>query len=75
MPGSDGSYTLLIASYLEEEYVEQIRQVDARLKVVNEPQLLRPPRYAADHTGTPLPRSAEQEARWRELLAGGGHSL
>ncbi len=69
MPGSDGSYTLLIASYLEEEYVEQIRQVDPRLKVVNEPELLRPPRYAADHTGTPLPRSAEQEARWRELLA------
>ena len=69
MAGSDGSYTLLIASYLEEEFVEQIRQVDPRLKVVNEPQLLRPPRYAADHTGTPLLRSAEQEARWRELLA------
>ena len=62
MPGSDSSYTLLIASYLEEEYVEQIRRVDPRLKVINEPGLLRPPRYAADHTGTPVPRSAEQEA-------------
>jgi phosphoglycerate dehydrogenase-like enzyme len=69
MPDRDGVYTLLIASYLEEEYVERIRQVDARLRVVYEPELLRPPRYPADHVGAALPRSAQQEQRWRDLLA------
>ncbi len=60
---------VLIASYLEEEHVARIRQVDARLRVLYEPDLLRPPRYAADHTGEPATRSAEQEARWQALLA------
>lgn len=61
--------TVLIASYLEEEHVARLRQVDDRLQVVYEPDLLRPPRYAADHTGGPLARTPEQEERWRELLA------
>ncbi len=69
MPDRNGIHTLLIASYLEEEYVAQIRQVDPQLRVVYEPDLLRPPRYPADHTGMPIPRSAEQEQRWRDLLA------
>ncbi len=69
MPESTGSHTLLIASYLEAEYVERIRQVDARLRVVYEPDLLRPPRYPADHTGKPVERSAEQGQRWLGLLA------
>lgn len=62
------TYTVLIASYLESEYVERIRQVDARLRVVYEPSLLRPPRYAADHVGSAIERTPEQEARWQELL-------
>ena len=60
--------TVLIASYLEPEHVERIRGVDPRLDVVYEPGLLRRPRYAADHTGAPVARSPEDEARWRSLL-------
>jgi glyoxylate/hydroxypyruvate reductase A len=64
------NYTVLICSYLEPEQVARIRQVDERLTVLYEPDLLRPPRYAADHNGDPIfQRTPEQEARWRGLLA------
>ena len=63
------TYRLLIASYLEPEHVAHIRAVDPRVEVIYEPELLAPPRYPADHTGGPFARTAEQEARWRELLA------
>ncbi len=59
---------LLIASYLEPEHVDRIRSVHHRLNVVYEPALLRPPRYAADHTGSPIERTAEEETRWHKLL-------
>ncbi len=62
------TFTILVASYLEPEYVERIRQVDHRLNVIYEPMLLAPPRYAADHYGVPN-RAPEQEARWRQLLS------
>jgi phosphoglycerate dehydrogenase-like enzyme len=62
------SQNILIASYLEPEYVERIRQVDVRLKVVYEPDLLRPPRYAADHVGAVRERTPQEEARWLQLL-------
>ncbi len=61
-------HNVLIASYIEPEHVERIRRVDPRLEVVYEPALLRPPRYAADHTGSPIERTAAQEARWKRLL-------
>lgn len=60
---------VLIASYLEPEHVERIRAVDQRLDVWYEPDLLRPPQYPADHKGLAVPRTPEQEARWRSLLA------
>ncbi len=67
---SEAKYTILICSYLEPEYVERIRQTSDRLKVIYEPSLLRPPRYAADHTGDPaLSRTPKDEARWQQLLA------
>jgi len=54
------SYTVLIASYLEAEYVERIRAVSDRIKVIYEPDLLAPPRYPADHTsGIGFVRSPE----------------
>lgn len=59
---------VLIASYLEPEHVERIRQVDLRINVVYEPELLRRPRYAADHVGYPQPRTPAQEDRWLQLL-------
>ncbi len=61
--------TVLVCSYLEPEHVERIRAVDPRLEVVYEPELLRPPRYAADHVGGPMERTPEQESAWRGLLA------
>jgi phosphoglycerate dehydrogenase-like enzyme len=64
----DGTLNVLIASFLEAEHVERIRNVDPRLQVVYEPDLLRPPRYPADHKGTPVERTPEQEARWLDLL-------
>ncbi|MFN8472566.1 MAG: D-2-hydroxyacid dehydrogenase [Anaerolineae bacterium] len=63
------SLVVLIASYLEPEYVEQIRAVDPRIEVLYDPTLLATPRYVADHGGGSLHRSPEQEARWSEMLA------
>jgi phosphoglycerate dehydrogenase-like enzyme len=63
------SHVVLIASYLEPEHVERIRAVDARLEVLYEPDLLRQPQYPADHKGRAVPRTPEQESRWRRLLA------
>jgi len=61
--------SVLIASYLEPEHVERIRRVDPGVEVIYEPDLLRKPRYAADHNGVPVPRTPGEEARWRSLLA------
>lgn len=61
-------HTILIATYLEPEHVERLRQVSPRLEVIYEPELIPAPRYPADHYNT-IERTPEQEARWRELLA------
>ena len=61
-------YTVLIASYLAPELVERIRQVDHRLEVLFEPDLLGTPRFPSDHTA-PHTRKPAEEARWRALLA------
>ena len=66
--------TLLIASYLEPELVDQIRTVDQRLEVLYAPQLLPPPRYPGDHSGREFTRTPEQEAEWRSML-GRAHIL
>lgn len=60
--------TILIASWLEPALVERIRTVATDMDVIYEPDLLRPPRYPADHKGTAVERSEEQEALWRDLL-------
>lgn len=59
---------ILIASYLEPELVETIRQMDHRLEVIYAPELLWPPRYPADHRGREFPRTPDQEAQWRAFL-------
>ncbi|NDJ59522.1 MAG: D-2-hydroxyacid dehydrogenase, partial [Chloroflexi bacterium] len=59
---------VLIASYLEPEYVEQIRAAAPEVTVWYHPELLGKPRYTADHTARP-DRTPEQEAQWRDLLA------
>jgi phosphoglycerate dehydrogenase-like enzyme len=61
---------IFIASPLEPEHVERIRDVDpAGIEVAYEPGLLPPTRYVADHTGGPFERDHEQQRRWREALA------
>jgi phosphoglycerate dehydrogenase-like enzyme len=60
---------VLIASFLEGDLVERIREVDPRIEVVYEPELLQPPRYAADHKGSSRERTPEEEERWRQHLA------
>ena len=64
-----GRLTALIASYLEPEHVATIRNVDPSVDVIYAPELLRKPRYAADHNGVPVERTSADEARWRGLLA------
>lgn len=68
MTGSE-KVNVLIASFIEEEHVRLISGVDPRIEVVYEPDLLRPPRYAADHVGGARERTPDQEARWMKLLA------
>lgn len=60
---------VLITSYLEPEFVEEIREVDTRLEVIYEPSLIAKPRYNADHKGVAFTRSAAQEATWQGLLS------
>lgn len=60
--------TVLIASPLETEHVERIRQLDRELHVIHAPELLPRPRYAADHGGAPFTRSPAQVERWQMLL-------
>ena len=60
---------MLIASWLEDEHVGRIREAAPWVEVVHDPALLRPPRYAADHTGRPTERTPEQEAVWQSHLA------
>lgn len=59
---------VLICSYLEPEHVARIRALDERLELCYAPELLPEPRYAADHIGAPLVRSAEAAARWAGYL-------
>ncbi len=60
---------VVICSYLEPELIEKIRAVDARLTVEYHPELLPKPRYKADHVGSKLERSIDDQARWEGLLA------
>jgi phosphoglycerate dehydrogenase-like enzyme len=60
--------TVLIASYLEDAYVDQIRGVDG-VRVLYDSSLVPAPRYRCDHVGHPLQRAAEDERRWRAMLA------
>ena len=66
--GRKSSYKLLIASYLEPKHVERIRNVDPRIQVIYEPDLIAPQRFPADHIGGTLRRSEEEERKWQSLL-------
>lgn len=62
-------FTILIASPLETEQVDRIRQyAPERFKVIHEPSLLPKPRYVADHHGAPRILTEEEKQRWSVLL-------
>jgi glyoxylate/hydroxypyruvate reductase len=62
---------VVIASPLEPELVERLREVDERLDVRFEPELLPSPRYPSDHHGEEgFERKPEQEERFAALVAG-----
>lgn len=59
---------VLIASYLEVEFIEQIRREVPEVEIINRPDLIGKPRYIADHSAR-TERTPQQEAEWRALLA------
>ncbi|MDA0328315.1 MAG: D-2-hydroxyacid dehydrogenase [Gemmatimonadetes bacterium] len=59
---------IVIASYIEPDLVERIRAAVPALAVTYRPDLLSPPRYAADHKGQDRDRTPGQEAEWLALL-------
>jgi phosphoglycerate dehydrogenase-like enzyme len=61
----------VIASPLEAELVDRLREVDERLDVQFEPDLLPPPRYPSDHHGDEsFARTSDQDERFNRLVAG-----
>jgi phosphoglycerate dehydrogenase-like enzyme len=62
----------MIATPLEAELVELIgAAAPGRIDIQYAPELLPPTRYRCDHRGDPaFQRSAEDEARWSEMIAG-----
>lgn len=69
MTSQSDKLNLLVATYIEPEHIEKIRQVDERLNVIYEPSLIPAPRFVGDHLGHPLTRTPEDETRWLDLLA------
>lgn len=65
-----GKLVAMITSPLEPEHAGRIAAAHPdRFELVYRPDLLPPPRYAADHGGDPAwRRTAEQQAEWRRLL-------
>jgi len=62
---------VVIATPLEDELVARLRQVDERLDVGFEADLLPTPRYPSDHAGDErFERTPEQEARFTKLVEG-----
>lgn len=70
MSGStDDRVAVAIATPLEEELVASIREVDPRIEVLYEPDLVPPVRYRGDHRGVDsFRRDPDAERRWWELL-------
>jgi glyoxylate/hydroxypyruvate reductase len=59
---------VLITSYLDPSLVEMIGKRVPKVEIIYRPDLLYIPKHATDHTSV-APRTPEQEAEWKELLA------
>ncbi len=61
--------TVVISSFLEEEYVRRIREVDGSLRVLYREDLVPPPRWPGDHVGpADWDRTPEQDEEFLEML-------
>jgi phosphoglycerate dehydrogenase-like enzyme len=64
------SVTVLIASPLEAELAQRVAELDERVELLYEPELLPPARFVGDTAGEPsFERGSEGERRFGELLA------
>lgn len=62
--------TVVVTSFFEEEYIQQIRETDGRLEVLYREELVPPPRWGGDHAGPAgWRRSPEQEEEFLVMLA------
>ena len=62
---------VVIATPLEAELVDRVREVDGRLDVAFDPDVLPKPRYPSDHSGdAAFERTPEQEERFTALVRG-----
>jgi phosphoglycerate dehydrogenase-like enzyme len=62
--------TVLIASYLEEEHVARIQELDGGLQVLYREDLVPPPRWPGDHLGPPgWHRTPKEEEEFLAMLA------
>jgi glyoxylate/hydroxypyruvate reductase len=59
---------VLVCSHLEPEHLDRIRAVDPTVRLTFRPDLIRKPRYVADHIGEPLERTPEQQTCWAKLM-------
>ena len=59
---------VLIASYLEPEFIERIRDAVPQVEVIYRPDLIGAPQFHAHHTAI-INRTPQQEAKWSTLLA------
>ena len=60
---------VLITFIIEPDLIEKIEEVDPRIEVLYEPDLLGSPRYPCDQHGTPIQHTPTQEKRWLDLLS------
>lgn len=65
----DEATTVVITSFFEDEYVERIREVDTRLRVLYREDLVPPPRWPGDHVGPEdWSRTPEEDEEFLSML-------
>jgi glyoxylate/hydroxypyruvate reductase A len=60
---------ILITFVIEPDLIRKIEEVDPRVEVLYEPDLLGVPRYTCDQHGTSIQHTLDQEERWSQLLS------
>ena len=67
---ADDGVVVAVATPIEDELVERIRQVDSRVEVLWDPSLVAPARWASDHNGDPdFSLDEDGRAGFEEMLA------